>query len=403
MEVQDSQRRVAISRYMNILLTHSAELPEQFYINIEIDGMYLGEGGFAVAVLELQGVDRADQYESLMARLEQQLLDCLHQFAIHYVNDREDRLVCLLAFPRLRPGTSAVAESMGRLKALLETVYADFTQETGSGFRCAISNMEFGTAGIQMAYSEAVDSLQYVRFVLREPGVTSLADTEGSTQSQLDETLFLNDCADQISRMLQGRKHEEARQRLDLAMDYCVTAVPWFFPNMRLRLMNFWGHLVLALIRQNQVARAFFTEHDIMTELLMAENYSALSKVVDSFWQALIRQLVEMETQPDLLWVASVNEYIAKMSTDPNLSVLQIAEYFGMAQPAASSRYKKYTGYAISDEIQKTRIRHARQLLQSSSMPLNKVAETVGYGSLATMNRAFQKYEGVVPRLLRSR
>ena len=248
-----------------------------------------------------------------------------------------------------------------------------------------------------------MDSLQYVRFMLREPGVTSLADTEGSTQSQMDETLFLNDCTDQISRMLQGRKHEEARQRLDLAMDYCVTAVPWFFPNMRLRLMNFWGHLVLALIRQNQVARAFFTEHDIMTELLMAENYSALSKVVDSFWQALIRQLVEMETQPDLLWVASVNEYIAKMSTDPNLSVLQIAEYFGMAQPAASSRYKKYTGYAISDEIQKTRIRHARQLLQSSSMPLNKVAETVGYGSLATMNRAFQKYEGVVPRLLRSR
>lgn len=64
MEIQDSRRRVAISRYMNILL-------------------------------------RADQYESLMARLEQQLLDCLHQFAIHYVNDREERLVCLLAFPHL--------------------------------------------------------------------------------------------------------------------------------------------------------------------------------------------------------------------------------------------------------------------------------------------------------------
>lgn len=403
MEGQDSRRRVAISRYMNILLNHSAELSEQFYINIEIDGMYLGEGGFAVAVLELQGVDQADQYESLMSRLEQQLMARLRQFAIHYVNDREDRLVCLLAFPRLRPGTPAVAETMGQLKGILETVYEGFSQNPGAKFQCAISNMEFGTAGIQMAYSESVDSLQYLRFMQREPGVTSLADTEGSTQSQMDENLFLNDCAGQISRLLQGRKHEEARQRLDLAMDYCVTAVPWFFPNMRLRLMTFWGHLVLVLIRQNQVARSFFTKYDILTELLMAETYPVLKKVVDSFWRALIGQLVEMETQPDLLWVASVNEYIAKMSTDPNLSVMQIAEYFGMVQPAASSRYKKYTGYSISDEIQKTRIRHAKQLLQSSAMPLNRIAETVGYGSLATMNRAFQKYEGIVPRLLRSR
>ena len=78
---------------------------------------------------------------------------------------------------------------------------------------------------------------------------------------------------------------------------------------------------MLALIRRNQVTRSFFTKHDIMTELLMAETYPALTKAVDLFWSALIGQLVKMETQPDLLWVASVNEYIAKMSTDPNLSV----------------------------------------------------------------------------------
>lgn len=403
MEGPNNRRRVAISRYMNILLTYSAELPEQFYINIEIDGMYLGEGGFVVVLLELQGANYTESFDSLMDLLEQRLLERLHQFAIHYINDREDRLVCLLAFPRLHSGTSAVMESMGQLKSLLEAFHADFTQDTGAQLQCTASNMEFGTAGIQMAYSETVDFLQYLRFMQREPGVASLADTEGSTQSQMDENLFLSDCADQVSRLLQGRKHNEARQRLDLAMDYCVTAVPWFFPNMRLRLMTFWGYFVLVLIRQNQVTRSFFTKHDIMTELLMAETYPALTKAVDLFWSALIGQLVKMETQPDLLWVASVNEYIAKMSTDPNLSVLQIAEYFGMAQPAASSRYKKYAGHAISDEIQKTRIRHARQLLQSSAMPLNKIAETVGYGSLATMNRAFQKYEGVSPRMLRPR
>ena len=114
-----------------------------------------------------------------------------------------------------------------------------------------------------------------------------------------------------------------------------------------------------------------------MTELLMTEMHPALSKVVDTFWRALTEQLVKIDMQPELQWVASVNEYIAKMSTDPNLSVLQIVEYFGMDQPAASSWYKKYAGQAVSDEIHKTRIRHAKQLLQSSAMPLNRIAETV--------------------------
>ena len=89
------------------------------------------------------------------------------------------------------------------------------------------------------------------------------------------------------------------------------------------------------------------------------------------------------------------------MNVDPNLSVSQIALHFGLPQPTLSGRYKQYAGKNITDQIHAVRIRHARQLLQSSANSLSDIAQQVGYGSLATMNRAFRKYEGISPSQLR--
>lgn len=196
MDMQDTRYKSTVSKYLNFLFTRSASLGEDFYIHMEIDGMYLGGGGFAVVLLELRDVENAAEYFSLTERLEQILCEKLARFAIHYVDSYDNRLSCLLAFPRLRANTPAVAEQMAQLRRILEDVHKIFTGETGKGLICAASNMEFGTAGIQMAYSELTDHLQYLRFMQMDSGVAALSDAEGSTRSQMDENLFLSDCAD---------------------------------------------------------------------------------------------------------------------------------------------------------------------------------------------------------------
>ena len=261
--------------------------------------------------------------------------------------------------------------------------------------------MEFGTGGIRTAYSEVCDFLQYQAFMGNHRGVWVLFDAEGATQSQMDENLFLSDSAEKVSRLLCSGNQEDAQAQLSMAVDYCIHAVPCFFPMMRMRLLTLFDHLILAILRENHILRSFLQQQSILTELLMAPTQQALQGQFRAVWADLIGHMAALEAQPGIRWVSRVDEYITEMSVDPNLSVSQIALHFQLPQPTLSGRYKQYSGKNITDQIHAVRIRHARQLLQSSSNSLAAIAQQVGYGSLATMNRAFRKYEGITPSQLR--
>lgn len=390
-----------VPRYLDILFERSDKLPESYFVSMEIDGMYLGEGGFVVMLLEPSMGASAPEYLDLCQRLVRQLHAQLRRFAIHYTDVLHGRVACLLAFPRLEKRTAEAADTLTRLHAIADQLCAEFSQQEQTNLLWVISNMEFGTGGIRTAYSEVCDFLQYQEFMGTTRGVQVLFDTEGATQSQMDENLFLSDSAEKVSRLLCTGNRENAQAQLSMAVDYCIHAVPCFFPMMRMRLLTLFDHLILAILRENHVLRSFLQQQNILTELLMAPTQQELQAQIAAFWTNLIRHMEALEAQPGIRWVSLVDEYITEMSVDPNLSVSQIALHFGLPQPTLSGRYKQYAGKNITDQIHAVRIRHARQLLQSSANSLSDIAQQVGYGSLATMNRAFRKYEGISPSQLR--
>ncbi len=390
-----------VPRYLDILFERSDKLPESYFVSMEIDGMYLGEGGFVVMLLEPSMGASAPEYLDLCQRLVRQLHTQLRRFAIHYTDVLHGRVACLLAFPRLEKRTAEAADTLTRLHAIADQLCAEFSQQEQTNLLWVISNMEFGTGGIRTAYSEVSDFLQYQEFMGTTRGVQVLFDTEGATQSQMDENLFLSDSAEKVSRLLCTGNWEDAQAQLSMAVDYCIHAVPCFFPMMRMRLLTLFDHLILAILRENHVLRSFLQQQNILTELLMAPTQQELQAQIAAFWTNLIRHMEALEAQPGIRWVSLVDEYITEMSVDPNLSVSQIALHFGLPQPTLSGRYKQYAGKNITDQIHAVRIRHARQLLQSSANSLSDIAQQVGYGSLATMNRAFRKYEGLSPSQLR--
>lgn len=390
-----------IPRYLDLLFERSDKLPESYFVSMEIDGMYLGEGGFVVMLLEPSMGASAPEYLDTCQRLVRQLHQHLRRFAIHYIDVQHGRVACLLAFPRLEKRTAEAAETLAQLHTIADNLCAEFSEQEQTNLLWVISNMEFGTGGIRTAYSEVCDFLQYQAFMGNHRGVWVLFDAEGATQSQMDENLFLSDSAEKVSRLLCSGNQEDAQAQLSMAVDYCIRAVPCFFPMMRMRLLTLFDHLILAILRENHVLRSFLQQQNILTELLMAPTEQALQEQIHAFWSDLIGHMAVLEAQPGIRWVARVDEYITEMSVDPNLSVSQIALHFQLPQPTLSGRYKQYAGKNITDQIHAVRIRHARQLLQSSGTTLSDIAQQVGYGSLATMNRAFRKYEGIAPSQLR--
>ena len=92
-------------------------------------------------------------------------------------------------------------------------------------------------------------------------------------------------------------------------------------------------------------------------------------------------------------------EIIAQLDrsyTDPNLSLVLLAERIGVSLSYLSRFIKDQTGYNFTNYLNRLRIERAKELLVEGRT-IGEVAVAVGYLSANTFIRTFKKYEGVTP------
>lgn len=80
-----------------------------------------------------------------------------------------------------------------------------------------------------------------------------------------------------------------------------------------------------------------------------------------------------------------------------NITVGEIAKYAGLTPSYAQKLLQAATGKTVKGIINHYRIRQAEELLTSTSLPLNVVAEKTGFATLNNMYRAFIKEHGCPP------
>jgi AraC-like DNA-binding protein len=88
--------------------------------------------------------------------------------------------------------------------------------------------------------------------------------------------------------------------------------------------------------------------------------------------------------------------YIEEHYTDESLGLTEVSTAFGITPSYATRVFKQYTGRGIYETIQHVRLTAAKGLLHTDKT-MKQIAETVGYTSFLSMNRAFKKYEGTTP------
>lgn len=90
---------------------------------------------------------------------------------------------------------------------------------------------------------------------------------------------------------------------------------------------------------------------------------------------------------------------------DPSgdLSGPALARRLCMSERTFSRAFRKETGYTPARFVELARIERVKALLESSDLPLERIAERVGLGSMDTLHRAFLKRVGVTPGIYRVR
>ena len=102
------------------------------------------------------------------------------------------------------------------------------------------------------------------------------------------------------------------------------------------------------------------------------------------------------ETKSDL--IDNICDFIAKNYSNPDINVAYIASNLNYNSNYISKYFKNVRQENLLDYINKTRIEKAKQLLiEKPDMPIEQVAEAVGYINSHALIRSFKKYMNTTP------
>lgn len=95
--------------------------------------------------------------------------------------------------------------------------------------------------------------------------------------------------------------------------------------------------------------------------------------------------------------IAPVITYIEEHYTEP-IFLDNIAALCGLSEEYLCQLFKKATGMRLFEYIQRTRIKHSKELLLGmSDLPSHIIGEFCGFHSSSYFNKIFKKYEGTSP------
>lgn len=95
--------------------------------------------------------------------------------------------------------------------------------------------------------------------------------------------------------------------------------------------------------------------------------------------------------------VQRVIQYVEEHYADSNLNISTIAEGMERNPKYISRVFKEETQEGILDYMNRLRVKKAKALIKSGRFTLEQISEMVGYASLKTFRRAFQKETGLTP------
>ena len=131
-----------------------------------------------------------------------------------------------------------------------------------------------------------------------------------------------------------------------------------------------------------------------LTVQLETEPVTSLTRIAGAYDSAMERMLSSAQLSPI---VEGAKAYIAAHHSDPDLSLMEVAEALNVHPAYLSRTMKQELGMPFAKYLTNVRIGKAVQLMRDPSIRIWKVAEMVGYSGGNYFSAAFKKVLGVSP------
>lgn len=133
---------------------------------------------------------------------------------------------------------------------------------------------------------------------------------------------------------------------------------------------------------------AFFAHHHTAPEML---------NQVKHLLRELCKSAKITRTDTNERLYTGIRSFIATNYQDGNLSLVMIADQFGITPPYLSAFFKKYGQINLSDYIAEYRVEQAKVMLIEHELTVGEISRRVGYSNHIGFGRVFKKLEGITP------
>lgn len=126
----------------------------------------------------------------------------------------------------------------------------------------------------------------------------------------------------------------------------------------------------------------------------MPDSYSASSvkAYIGSIIEECCQRVRNLGQIADAIDAGKIIEYVDENITDPALSLADISEKFSRSASYISTVFKQYKDIGYSNYVNQKRVNMAVELMSNRKMSIEEASKAVGYVSVITFRRNFQKF-----------
>jgi two-component system response regulator YesN len=135
-----------------------------------------------------------------------------------------------------------------------------------------------------------------------------------------------------------------------------------------------------------------------MEKLIACETIDDMFKVISDLYRIVCQHVRTKRTSDKTLDLKQrLLMYLREHCHEAGLSQNRVADDFGISYSYLSKFFNREMGKSIVDYINDLRIQRARELLLETNLPLEEIANRIGYASSKNMIRVFKNHEGTTP------
>ena len=399
LRVDQADRALMVQQAMDLLLHSRYAVPQDALISLEINRIFLGNGGFVVTGFR-PVLPKASHLQEVLLNLEQLANQVYDNNGLFYVCQMDGQVIVISCFPQLRQEQCREAQ-INDLTVRLAQKLSDLSQaHWGIPILAAVGPLSYGLASLSSAFFFVTELVEYKQF-LGNTGQLLCTSAQIQANQLLHNTREIQQSAVFFANKIYSDSLTNVEQRVTELLQYIAESEASSMRNFHFCLLLFVQALTAELRELGVANNQFLTRLDILGRCYAAQNLKSLNRCLCGIFREIEENYAQQSGSRMTQLIRQAKDYIDSHFTDSNLSVAQAAELVGIHQSTLSTMFRQAYGETIVNYIRALRVEKAKELLTHPELNLSDVAQVSGFGSLNTMYRAFRAREGLPPGKLR--